>query len=106
MLALGASLVAQTVKRLPTMRETRVGKIPWRRKWQPTPVFMLGKSHGMRSLGGYSPWGHKESDTTERLQLSSALVLRYQMHRREQSYRDLVLLRLIFLFEGKGTERK
>ena len=64
-----ASLVAQTVKRLPTTRETQfdnwVGKIPWRRKWQPTPVFMPGKSHGPRSLVGYSLWGHKESDTTE-----------------------------------------
>ena len=39
----------------------------WRRKWQPTPVHLLGKSHGWRSLVGYSPWGHKESDTTERL---------------------------------------
>ena len=36
-----------------------VGKIPWRRKWQPTPVFLLGKSHGQRSLAGYSPWGRK-----------------------------------------------
>ena len=36
-----------------------VGKIPWRRKWQPTPVFLPGKSHGQRSLVGYSPWGHK-----------------------------------------------
>ena len=44
-----------------------VGKIPWRRKWQPTPVFLPGKSHGPRSLVGYCPWGHKESDTTERL---------------------------------------
>ena len=34
-----------------------VRKIPWRRKWQPTPVFLPGKSHGQRSLGGYSPWG-------------------------------------------------
>jgi len=39
-------------------------KIPWRRKWQPTPVFLPGKSHGQRSLVGYSPWGRKESDTT------------------------------------------
>ena len=38
-----------------------------RRKWQPTPVFLPGKSHGQRSLAGYSPWGHKESHTTERL---------------------------------------
>ena len=43
------------------------GGFPWRRKWQPTPVFLPGKSHGQRSLAGYSPWGRKESDTTERL---------------------------------------
>ena len=42
-----------------------VGKIPWRRKWQPNPVSLLGKSHGQRSLVGCSPWGHKESGTTE-----------------------------------------
>ena len=36
-----------------------VGKIPWRRKWQPTLVFLPGKSHGWRSLAGYRPWGHK-----------------------------------------------
>ena len=36
-----------------------VGKIPWRSKWQPTPVFLPRKSHGQRSLVGYSPWGHK-----------------------------------------------
>ena len=44
-----------------------VGKIPWRRKWQPTPVFWPGKSHGQRSLKGYSPWGCQESDTSEQL---------------------------------------
>ena len=37
-----------------------VGKIPWRRKWKPTPVFLPGKSHGQRSLVGYSPWGPKK----------------------------------------------
>ena len=42
-----------------------VGKITWRRKWQPTPVFLPGKSHGQKSLAGYSPWGHKELDATE-----------------------------------------
>ena len=42
-----------------------VRKIPWSRKWQPTPVFLLGKFHGQRSLVGYSPRGHKELDTTE-----------------------------------------
>ena len=43
------------------------GSFPWRRKWQPTPVFLPGKSHGWRSLVGYSSWGRKESDTTEQL---------------------------------------
>ena len=41
------------------------GLIPWRGKWQATPVFLSAKSHGQRSLAGYSPWGHKELDTTE-----------------------------------------
>ena len=42
-----------------------VGKISWKRAWQPTPVFMPGESHGGRSLVGYTPWGCKESDTTK-----------------------------------------
>ena len=66
-----ASPVAQLVKCLPAMRETRVrslvGKIPWRRKWQSTPVLLPGKFHGLRNLVGYSPWGCKESDTTVQL---------------------------------------
>ena len=44
-----------------------LGRFHWRRKWQPTPVFLPGESHGQRSLVGYSPRGCKESDTTERL---------------------------------------
>ena len=47
-----------------------VRKIPWRRKWQPTPIFLPEESHGRRSLVGYSLWGHKESDTTEQLHFS------------------------------------
>ena len=42
-----------------------VQKILWRRKWQPTPVFLPGKFHGQRSLAGCRPWGRKESDTAE-----------------------------------------
>ena len=42
-----------------------VEKIPWRRAWQPTPGVLPGESHGQRSLVGYSPWGHRESDMTE-----------------------------------------
>ena len=50
-----------------------VGKIPRRRKWQPTPVFLPEEPHGWRSLVGYSPWGCKELDTTERLYFTSSL---------------------------------
>ena len=58
------------VKNLPTMQETQVqflvGKIPWRREWQPTPIF-LPREFLRQSLAGYSPWGRKESDVTELL---------------------------------------
>ena len=53
-----------------TQVQSLVRKIPWNRKWQPTPVFLPGESHGQKSLAGHSPWGHKEWDTTERLLLS------------------------------------
>ena len=59
--------MAQWVKNSPAiqeMQETGVGKISWNRKWEPTPVFLPEKSHGQRSLVGYSPWGCKELDTT------------------------------------------
>ena len=46
-----------------------VGKIPWKREWQPTSVIWSEKSHGKRSLEGYRPWGHQESDTTEQLSI-------------------------------------
>ena len=64
--------MAQWVKNPPAMQEDRrhgldpwVGKIPVRRKWQPTPLFLPKKSHGQRSLVGHSPWGCKELDMTE-----------------------------------------
>ena len=44
-----------------------VGKIPWRKEWQPTPVFLPGESHGQRSLVDYSPCGRRETDMTEQL---------------------------------------
>ena len=60
-----------------------VWKIPWRRKWQPTPVLLPGKSHGQRSLVGYSPWGCKESDKTERLHFSTNIIAvdQWERHR-------------------------
>ena len=48
-----------------TQSDLWVGKLPWRRAWQPTPVFLPGESHGPRSLVGYSPWSRKESHTNE-----------------------------------------
>ena len=52
---------------------SRVGKIAWRRESLPTPVFLLWEFRGQRSLVGYSPWGHTESDTTEQLTPSLSL---------------------------------
>ena len=51
-----------------------VRKIPWRKKWQPTPIFLPGKSHRQRSLACCSPWGCKESDTAEQLTLPKVLT--------------------------------
>ena len=71
--------MAQTLKNPSTMWRpgfhTWVGKILWRRAWLPTPVFWPGECHGQRSLAGYSPRDHKESDTTERLSLSETFLV-------------------------------
>ena len=58
-----------------------LGRSPQRRPWRPTPVFLPGEPHGQRSLVGYSPWGHKESDTTEQLSRCT-LQMRNLSHRR------------------------
>ena len=55
------------------------GDFHWRRKWQSTPALLPGKSHGWRSLLGYSPWGHKESDTTERLSWHAQVVVDFRI---------------------------
>ena len=71
------------VKNLPAMQEPRfdpwVRKISWRKKWLPIPGFLPGDFHGQRSLVGYSPWGRKKLDTTERLTLSSAALPKFHM---------------------------
>ena len=53
-----------------------VRKIPWRREWLPTPVFLPGKSYGQRSLMSYSSWGHKESDVTKQLSTQQHLHIK------------------------------
>ena len=79
-----SDLVAQTVKRLPAMWETwvksHVSKIPWKRLWQPTPLFLPGKFHGERSLAGFSSWDHKESDTTERVTHRQSISLPVELN--------------------------
>ena len=63
----------------PVMQEMWVRSLgweaPWRRKWQPAPVFLPGELHGQRSLVGYSPWGRKESDIAEQLNSNSMLYI-------------------------------
>ena len=54
--------------------DPKVRKIPWSRKWQPTPVFLPEKFHGQKSLVGYSPWGHKESDMSEWLSIQHTRI--------------------------------
>jgi len=63
-------------------------RIPWRRAWQPSPVFLPGESYGQRNLAGYSPWVYKESDTTERLT---------HTHRRTKYITSRVTRRLIYV---------
>ena len=63
----GGISITSDMQMTPPWFDPWVGKILWRRKWQPTPVLLPGKSHGWRSMVGYSPWGCKELDTTERL---------------------------------------
>ena len=74
-----ASLIVQLVKNLPAMQETwvrfLVGKILWRRKWQPTPVFLPGESDGQKRLAGYSPWGRKNRTQLSDLTTTRALCM-------------------------------
>ena len=77
-----ASLVAQQIKKPSATQETQESPVrslgwdyPWRREWQPTPVFLPGEYHGQRSLVGYSPQGHKELGMTEWLTYTRACAL-------------------------------
>ena len=62
-----------------------VGKIPWRRKWQPTPVFLTGEPHVQRSLVGYSPWGCQELDSTGRLSTQIKQITSGKFHITQES---------------------
>ena len=75
-----------------------VGKIPWRRKWQPAPVFLPGESHGQSSLAGYSPQGCTESDMTGRTHIhehraSNQAEEWSQWEETDQSWRESIRVR-------------
>ena len=111
--------MVQKVKNLPASRtlgfRVWVGKIPWRRAWQPTPVLLPGKFHGQRSLEGSSSWGHKESDMTKRLTrlLSSKSTVEkllkflktfkvYRKHNDIDTYLNITDAKRSFLFQIFG----
>ena len=87
-LILWASLVAQWLSIQPQYRRHRFNpwarKSSWRRKWQPTPVFLPGESHGQRKLVGYSPWGCKEQDKTQRINHLVLIIDSFNGHREEK----------------------
>ena len=73
------------LKNLPAMQEIWVqslgGEDPWRKEWLPTPVFLPGECHGQRTLEGYSRWGCKELDMTERLSFSATYNIQIIVYR-------------------------
>ena len=95
--ASGNQPTCQRRKRKRRVFSPRVGKIPWRRAWRSMPIFLPGESHGQRSLEGYGPQGHKESDTTKAPQhrhkdcQASALVIisRFFWNRKVTFHREV-----------------
>ena len=91
-----------------------IRKIPWRRKWQPSPVFLPGKFHGQRSLVGYSPWGCKESDMTKWLSTRLNEVIRVGpssnkagvLRRKERNTREFPFSPDAYREKAKGGQRK
>ena len=105
----GASQVALVIKNLlANAGDIRdVGSIPglgrsWRREWQPSPVFLPGEYHGQRSLVGYSPWGHKELDTTEQLNNKQVALVVKNPSVNAGDIRDVVLIPGLGRFPGGG----
>ena len=85
------------VKNLPQCRSRRkhrfdpwVETIPWRRKWQPTLIFLPGEPRGQRSLAGYSPCGRKESDTTSDLAAASLYIVYFSLLKIKMNIYDSV----------------
>ena len=82
-----------------------VGQISWRRAWKPNPAFLLGESHGQRSLAGYSPWDHKESDRTEVTQHACITYINW-LNVIQNKYPDILEINVIdVLASNKGHSR-
>ena len=83
------------------------GKIPWRGAWQPIPVFLPGESHKQRRPVGYSPWSHKESDTTETTyhacMHTHSFLEKYQSHR-EFPLRNVNMKKDFLFFKPESFE--
>ena len=76
-----------------------VRKIPWRRKWQTTPVFLPAEFYGHRNLVGYSPWGHKESDMTNQINHHQfIIILKFFWHFFMKHFRSGSLLAFLHFF--------
>ena len=91
-----ASQVAVVVKNSPAMQETKgrgfhpwIRKIPWMRKWQLTPVFLPGESHGQRSLVGYGPWGAPQMGVPRRLSGKESTCWFWSLGRKDSLEKDM-----------------
>ena len=112
--AFGASLLAKMVNTLPAMQENEfdpwIGKIPWRRERQPTPVFLSGKFHGQRNLVDYSPWVHKDLDATEQLtyylgiKVRQSYIIEYRYIKIYKKYRPITQMSIHIKILSKMTK--
>ena len=80
------------------------GKIPWRREWQPTPVFLSGQSHGQRSLAGYSPQRPKElgHDWETDFNVSNNINLAYILEKEMATHSSVLAWRILWMEEPRG----
>ena len=82
-----------------------VKDIPWKRKWQPTPVFLPGKSHGQKSLAGYSPQGHKPLDMTQQLNTTTSIYKVDNQHGPIDSTGNQIQY-FVITYKGKEFEKE
>ena len=83
-----------------------MGKIPWRREWLPTSVFLPGEFHGQRNLVGSSPWGCEESDTTEQLILKRNLLYARHFSKCSASIKSLNLMIVKYHYWSHFTDEE